>query len=280
MAPGVLLSFLLFFFQAASTTPAAGAVREGLAAYAQKDYQKTIQLLTPVVPKLKPDTPAWNEAVLALGQSHYFLAQYAEAAPFIELRRERRSRPELDYMLATTYLFLSQPAKARPLFAALFAAPPDSATAYFLTAQQMVRNGIQQPARPVLEQALALDPKLPGANLMLAELLQRANDAAAARKHLDAEVAAWPASAGAWHQLGEWESRQHHYPEAIRALQKSIWLNPYTAAPYLTLARAYQQVKSLSNAENMARKALELEPANKTAQAILDELKAPPRRKP
>ncbi len=45
----------------------------------------------------------------------------------------------------------------------------------------------------------------------------------------------------AWSQLGDAYARQSKWDEAIAALQKSIWLNPYYSAPYILLGRAYMK---------------------------------------
>ncbi len=263
----VLIGMLLL--QSTPSTP--GALREGLAEYGNKNYKRAIELLTPAVETLKPGTPAYNEAVLALGQSHYLVGRFPEAAKWLEKRRDTKSRPEVEYMLSQTYLQLGDVPKARTLLAALFGAGADSAAAHAITARMLVRMARNKDAVEELQKAVAADPGQPDLHLMLGELTLAADQAETAAKHFRASLTLDPSAPAAWLGLGEAESRLERWPEAIPALQKSIWLNPHVAPPYVALGKAYLRVKSVSNAETMLRKALEIDPRNTSAQNLLQQ---------
>ena len=53
---------------------------------------------------------------------------------------------------------------------------------------------------------------------------------------------------------------QLKWDEAIAALQKSIWLNPYFSGPYILLGRAYMKKGDLAAAEGMLRQAVAVRP--------------------
>jgi len=76
----------------------------------------------------------------------------------------------------------------------------------------------------------------------------------------------------AFSQLGDAYVRQSKWDDAITALQKSIWLNPYYSAPYILLGRAYTKKAQPAVAEGMLRRAIQLDPNNRTAHYQLAQL--------
>lgn len=258
---------LVLLFQTATPNPA----REGLTEFGRKNYTRAVELLTPAVSKLTVGSPGWNEAVLALGQSHFLLGHFTEAVPWLEKRHDAKPRPEADYMLSQAFLQTGQTAKARAVLGTLFNAPPDSPAARAITARMLIRLARNKEAQTELEAAVAADPKQPELHLILAELALATNQAETAAKHFREAVTLDASLPAAWLGLGEAESRLERWPDAIPALQKSIWLNPHTPQPYLALGKAYLRVKAYSNAETMLRKALELDPKNASAQNLLQQ---------
>ena len=76
----------------------------------------------------------------------------------------------------------------------------------------------------------------------------------------------------AFSQLGDAYVREAKWDEAIAALQKSIWLNPYYSAPYILLGRAYVKKAQPAVAEGMFRRAIQFDPNNRTAHYLLAQL--------
>jgi len=76
----------------------------------------------------------------------------------------------------------------------------------------------------------------------------------------------------AFYQLGDARVRQGRWDEAIAALQKSLWLNPFYSAPYILLGRAYHRKGQLATAEGMLRRAIAYDPNNRTAHYLLAQL--------
>ena len=66
--------------------------------------------------------------------------------------------------------------------------------------------------------------------------------------------------------------RQSKWDEAIAALQKSIWLNPYYSGPYILLGRAYMKKEQPATAEGMLRRAIQYDPNNRAAHYLLGQL--------
>src|SRR4030095_4724481 len=106
-----------------------------------------------------------------------------------------------------------------------------------------------------------------------------------------AERAINPAHAMALYWIGDIYTRQSKWPEAIRALQQSIWINPYFSGPYVLLGEAFARTSppaaaggtlrrrtpsartsQPAAAEDMLRRAIEYDPNNKTAHYLLAQL--------
>ena len=76
----------------------------------------------------------------------------------------------------------------------------------------------------------------------------------------------------AFSQLGDARVRQGKWDDAITALQKSIWLNPFYSAPYILLGKAYLQKGQTATAEGMLTRAIEYDPNNRSAHYLLGQL--------
>jgi tetratricopeptide (TPR) repeat protein len=245
----------------------------GVAYYHADDYARAIDVLTPVVERLPQDSIERREAVQVLGLSLYLSGRYAEAVPRLEATRAwAPNNQELAYVLAQAYIQTREPAKARDVLAGLFGAAPGSAAAHLFSAQMMIRLEHDELARPELEKALALDPKLPRANLLLGQIALFRGRLDEAITFSEKELALNPSDAVALSQLGDAYVRGSKWDEAIAALQKSIWLNPFYSAPYILMGRAYMKKNEPAMAEGMLRRAIQYDPNNRTAHYVLAQL--------
>jgi tetratricopeptide (TPR) repeat protein len=235
----------------------------GLVHYNLREYGKAIDALKRIADQD-------SGAVLLIGQSYYLSGRPSAAIPWLErVRPQSGARHEVAYMLGNAYLQSRQTEKAVGAFAEMFSVPSDSAAAYLIAAQMMVRQQMEREAERVAAQALQLDPKLPGAHLLLGELLIFRAQLAEGIAELRKEIALSPANATAYYKLGDAFTRQEMWDEAIPLLQKSVWLNPTHSGPYILLGKAYFKKHELTNAEGMLRRALQLDPQNYPAHYLL-----------
>ncbi|MDQ3061294.1 MAG: tetratricopeptide repeat protein, partial [Acidobacteriota bacterium] len=173
------------------------------------------------------------------------------------------------YALGVSYIQVRQPAKSRDVFAKLFRVPTNSAAAYLLNAQMLVRQQFEETAEIELNKALELDPKLPQVRFILGELAIYRAEIDKGIEFLKQEITLNPASGMAYYRLGEALSRQLKWDEAIPPLQKSIWLNPFFSGPYIVLGKVYLKKQDLGNAENMLRRSTAIDPKNFGAHYLL-----------
>ena len=242
----------------------------GVAAYGRHDYAKAAESLRTAISGEVPDSAAYRESALLLGQSLYLSGALTEAIPWLEkaLRFDVRAN-EVLYMLGTAYLRTGKASQAGIAFSQLFAVKAGSAAAHLLTAQMMVRLELEEQAEKELESALALDPRIPEAHFLLGELAIYHGEFEQAVLQLNAEIAINPNFSQAYYRLGDAYTRRERWAEAIPLLQKAIWLNPIFSGPYILLGKAYLKTNELPDAEGMLRRAIQMDPQNSSAYYLL-----------
>jgi len=267
----VIVTFALAVSASAQTVPP-GAIAQARARLDAGKPADAIALLEPLMAQLPKGSPERREAAQVLGLSHYLAGHIAESIPYLEEVGAGSADMKIAYALAMAYAQTRQADKARDAIARTFQLPADSAGAYLLTGQMMNRLELEDLAEAALRQALAKDAKLPEVHFLLGEQ-------AVFRSHLDeglalmrAELALNPAHGMALYWIGDIYSRQAKWPEAIAALQQSIWINPYFSGPYILLGKAFAKTDQPAAAEDMLRHAVQYDPNNKAAHYLLAQL--------
>lgn len=238
--------------------------------YRQGNYQTAVDRLTMVTERLEKGSQYYKDTVRMLGMSQYVLGHLTDAIPYLELILQwSPESQETTYALGICYIQTRQPAKSREIYARLFEVPKDSASAYLLNAQMLVRQRFEETAEAELNQALKLDAKLPQANFVLGELAIYRAEIDKGIKFFEKEIDLNPANGMAYYRLGESLTRQLQWDQAIAPLQKSIWLNPFFSGPYIVLGKVYFKKDDLANAEAMLRRSTAIDPNNFGAHYLL-----------
>ena len=192
----------------------------------------------------------------------------AEAMPWLEATREwaRHEPGARSRSSALPYIQTRQPDKAREVAGArLRAWRPTAPPAHLLAAQMMIRAASRRRWRKrSSKKALAKDPRPPARPLPArpARPLPRATSTRRSR-HPEGDRAE-PVRHVASSQLGDVYVRQQKWDEAVAALQRSIWVNPFYSAPYILLGRAYMKTGAARRPpRRMLRRAIEYDPNNK-----------------
>ncbi len=240
--------------------------RAALRAYAAKDYKGAIGSFQRAIRFEAPDSAAYQQSMLLLGQSLYLLGRYEEAVD--TLKRAPRTGETL-YMLGNSALKSRDLKSSVTYFAEMFGVAPTSAAAHLITAQLMVKQELLDEAEAEAKTALTVDARIPQAHYLLGELLTFKGETDKAIEELKTEIQINPSFAMAYYKLGDAYSRQVQWAAAIPVLQKSVWLNPTYSGPYILLGKGYLQQKELSNAEGVLRRAIQLDPNNSSAHYLL-----------
>jgi Flp pilus assembly protein TadD len=106
---------------------------------------------------------------------------------------------------------------------------PDSAIDKFKYSVALRKAGDVEGERTQLEQAVKLDPKLPGAQQRLGILLARSGDHAGAVQHLQLAVHAAPGWVEAWIDLAAELAAEAHFSDAREAAAMALRLDPANA---------------------------------------------------
>jgi len=242
----------------------------GVAYHLKGDYVQAVQQLSAAVKRLPQKDTKYHNAIQILGLSHYVLGHPADAIPYLEeTSRFLPESAEIAYALGSCYIQTRNRDKSREVFARMFKVRSSSAAAYLINAQMMMRQQFEVLAEPELQQALALDPKLPQINFLLAEIAIYNAQIDRGIALLQKEIEINPTFAMAFYWLGEAYTRKLSWDEAVGPLQKSIWLNPYFSGPYIVLGKVYLKKGDLQNAEGMLRRATQMDPNNFSAHHLL-----------
>lgn len=129
-------------------------------------------------------------------------------------------------------------------------------------------------ARPLLEEALKLQPDLAAAKESMGLLCLQKKDLEGARSWFDQAIAADPQSFAAHYYLATLilagKSGAEETARAEASLKKAIQLSPYFAPALAALARLYQSDdKTLDRALEVINRAIELEPGSFSNQMLL-----------
>ena len=246
------------------------AYLRGLVSYRLHDYAEAAKALKIAAPAIPETSPRYVETVRMIGRCEYLAGHIAAAIPWLEKARASGVQSnELFYVLGNSYLHAQQIEKARAAFAAMFGVPADSGAAHLLTARMMLRQELEDDAQRESEQALARDPKLPGAHFILGEIAIYRAQTDRAIDELNREIALNPNYAMAYYRLGDAYTRREDWDRAIPPLQRAVWLDPTYSGPYILLGKALWKTGDLPGAERMLRRALQMDPGNSSAHYLL-----------
>ena len=138
-------------------------------------------------------------------------------------------------------------------------APSDPALA-LAVGRAISDDGHDAEAVPILEHALALEPKSIAARYQLALVLQRSNRVQDAIELLKKVVEAEPKNSEALTNLGMALAQVHNATDGIPYLKRSVALNPKNATAHQDLAAAYLQIDQVDDAIVELKEAIELSP--------------------
>jgi len=174
-----------------------------------------------------PDSPEAQRLNILVGMSHYGLAEYDKAAPFLKLAADRDANNlSLLLALAHTYLWTRQFPKVMDVYKEILALNPDSAEA----------------------------------DMIAGEALDELKDDAGSTKMFRAAVKANPKEPNVHFGLGYLLWTQKQYPEAATQFRAELVNDPNHAQSMVYLGDAYLQLNRPEDARPLLAHALQLDP--------------------
>ncbi len=230
--------------------------RTGDLTSARKDLATTF-------PKLK-DPHIRTQVGLALVHVYRIGGHLQKAAQVISrLRQQSPENPELIYI---AYRLYSDLAGQSMLSLSLVA--PDSAQMHAVIAHEDALQNQNQAAIAEYRKALAINPKLPGADFELAELLRNANDVRQrneAASIFQAALKQNPFDEPSLVALGDMALKQGSFPQAKAYFDRALKIDPSDADANFGLAKTLIGMSRSKQALPVLEKAVKLDPTNASA---------------
>jgi tetratricopeptide (TPR) repeat protein len=199
----------------------------------------------------------WQVAVGLLQQVHSASPRYSKAA----------------LSLADVYTDLGRTADAVSVLEGLGGVYPESAITQYEIGRAYLKLGDLARARERIERALAVQPRIFGAHYNLALIAEAEADPERAEAEYRTEVEQFPADHEAWTNLGILSIGLGKPEQAEAAFTQVIELRPELSLGYYLLARARAETgRTGPETLELARRAVELDPASQRARELLDSL--------
>ncbi len=199
-----------------------------------------------------------------LGITLYREGRSADAIPVLEAERSSLGVTNVDpsYLLSLCYIDVQRYDDARRNVAAEYRFPPNSPSAYLLTARILVRREYMVPAESAARKALQLNPRLPLAHELLGEIDLAKSDIAQAIKEFQSERALDPLHATVYEQLGDAYFRAGDDEQARKSLNRALLLDPNSTGPYILLGKVLMRQQNPLLATGYLQRALRMDPGN------------------
>ncbi len=239
----------------------------GLAYYKSGDMAHADEAFARAI-KQNPDD---RESIQLRGLALYRLGHPAEAIPLLEKVRTwlPATGSDVSYVLGLCYVDAARYDDARRSFAAQYGIDPESAGAYLIAGNLLLRAHLTPPAEAAGHKAEQLAPHLPLVHLLLGEIALSRGDTARAVQEFTAERDVNPGEARVYDRLGDAYYRQELYDQARSALNQAIILDPLSTGPYLQLGRLSLHQKDPALALMYLRRAEKMDPGNYMTHALL-----------
>lgn len=227
------------------------------------DPTSAVKDLAASFPKLD-DKKIEMEAGLSLIHLYQVNDELAQAADVVrQLQKLEPENPQLTYVAYRLYADLAGESMLR-----LSLIAPDSAQMHAVMAHEDAIQDNNQAAIEQYRKALAIDPKLPGAEYELAQLLQNANDVTQqqeAASIYEAALKVNPYDEPSAVALGDMNLTQGNFKLAQSYYERALKINPDDADANFGLAKALIGMNESKQALPILEKSIELDPTNASA---------------
>ena len=215
--------------------------------------------------------PADREAMQMEGVSLFRIGKPAAAIPLLEQAHLSIPRTNIDsnYVLGLCYLDTRRYDDARKAFAAQYGFPPESPSAYLLTARMMLRRDYLPVADSFAKKALSLNPNLPLAHLLLGQIRLAQSQLTEAVAEFTRESELNPLYGEVYDRLGDTYIRQGDYSKAQEALDRAVLLEPNSPVPFILLGKVLLKRQDPIMAKMYLDKALAMDPRNYMTHTLL-----------
>lgn len=255
---------------ASAQPPVRGAARElGLAFYRTGKLLEAVQEFT----QAETEDPSDLESVQLHGLALYRLGQPAAAIPYLQRVRQwmPHANADANYVLGLCYLNSQHFDDARKTFATQYGVSPDSAAAYLLLGNMLMKANLPEQAAIAAKHALQIDPKLPLAHFMVGEVDLFKSDADGALSEFEQERSINPGYASTYDRLGDVYTRLGKYQQAQESLTRALSLDLSSTGPFIQMGKVLLRRNDPQTAVMYLQHAEKMDPGNYITHTLLSQ---------
>jgi tetratricopeptide (TPR) repeat protein len=232
----------------------------GVAYYRQGDYLHA----TAYLDKAIAIDPEDKESVQLLGLAYFFTGKPKNAIPLLEKVQAWYPSAHVDasYVLGVCYVQVMNYDSARKAFATMYGVPPDSGASHLFLARMLMRQGYDTVAEQEVNKSIETDPRLPMAHFLLGEMYIFKSRIPEAIKAFEAEMSINPAHSATYYRLADAYTRVQRWDDAEKLLQRSIWLDATASGPYILMGKVLLKKNDAVLAIRSLQRALAMDPNN------------------
>jgi tetratricopeptide (TPR) repeat protein len=208
----------------------------GLALFKLGDFKGAIPEFTQAFKEADPASPQAQRLTILIGMSHYGLADYAEAVPF--LKKAAAADPQnlpLRLALAHSCLWSKQLPCVMDVYHEILTLNSESAEADMLAGEALDEMKDNEGSTKMFRAAVAANPKEPSVHFGLGYLLWTQKIYPEAAREFNAELANDPQHVQSLVYLGDTEIQLNQPADARPILEKALQLDPAQPLAHLDL---------------------------------------------
>ena len=232
-----------------------------LALFKSGDLKAAIPEFTILLKAAPPGSPEAQRALILIGMSHYGLAEYKAAAPFLKqaAARDTQNLP-LRLALAHCYLWSGQSKDVLDVYHEILTIDPDSAEADMIAGEALDEMKDNAGSTQMFRNAVKANPREPNAHFGLGYLLWTQKVYPEAASEFRAELANDPDHFQATLYLADAEIQMNHFDEAKTLLEKAVKMDPAVSLAHLDLGIVYTEADRKEDALRELTEAAKLAP--------------------
>jgi tetratricopeptide (TPR) repeat protein len=235
----------------------------GLAYFKAGEYKNALQIFKPLLNAQQPTSDEAQQLNILVGMSHYGLAEYAAASPYLKQASDRDTQNlTLLLTLAHTCLFSKQFPCVQDAYHRIVAMNAESAEADMLIGEALDAMKDQVGAQREFRAAVKANPQEPNVHFGLGYLLWTKGQYPEAAQEFQAEIDNNPLHLQALLYLADSEVQMNRMNEARPLLEKLVKSTPDNSMGHLDLGIVYTDEGRKDEALSELLLAARLEPDN------------------
>jgi tetratricopeptide (TPR) repeat protein len=233
----------------------------GLAYFKAGEYRDALQQFNPLLKTEPPDSDEAQRLVILIGMSHYGLAEFTAATPYLKqaVDRDAQNLPLL-LTLAHSCLLSNQYQCVLEEFHRIMSLNPQSAEAHMLAGEALDEMKEPVDATRELRAAVEANPKEPSVHFGLGYLLWTQGQTEEAAREFQAELDNDPQHIQSMLYLADSRIQMNRMEAARPLLEKLVKIDPDSPMAHLDLGTVYTEAGRNADALRELKKAAALDP--------------------